>query len=125
MNSNPRVKEPFPLNKDGTGAVLTVGWTTWFNEVQRRTDGFGASLSISAMVNFGTVPMQDQKPGSMSMKGVRPTDRLLITPAADANGLFFSAVITADDVVTIYAKNFTTDAITPPPIEFHVTAFQN
>lgn len=119
-----------PLNE---AASLTLtewkswsqGWSAFFTQLFQAV-GWLQSWSYKFPHDFPSVPANSQSAGyAVPISGVRPGDAVTITPATETTGIFYKGVVTANDVVTIYAINFTTGAIDPASMDYRVIVIQN
>ncbi|SNT33822.1 hypothetical protein SAMN06265795_12652 [Noviherbaspirillum humi] len=114
MNNRP------PLTEDSG----SPGWQNWFNQVFACLNGWRSSFRTSVIYAFGAIPAQSQASTTVAVNKARPGDSVLVTPAADTPGISYSGVVTANDTVTLYAKNFTAGAITPASTTFRIIVLQ-
>lgn len=119
------MNNPAPLQTPWLDGSVPPAWASWFKQVFDGLSGWSRSISYSATLDFSNIPANSELSLPVSMTGVRQGASVLPTPLANIPGLFFAGVVTADDTVTIYAKNFTTGAINPAPITFRISVLQN
>ncbi|WP_156545884.1 hypothetical protein [Cupriavidus sp. D384] len=75
-------------------------------------------------MDFPAIAAQSQAALTTSMQGAAVGDAVLVASAADVAGVFFTAAVTAPNVVTVYAKNFTAAPINPPSTAFRITVIK-
>lgn len=114
MNNPPPLRESIP----------STAWDNWFQQLFTALRGVSGSLSVTADRDFGSIVGQSQAALTVAVKGARLGDTVLVAPNADVTGVIFSAAVTASNVVTIYAKNFTSGTIDPPLLSFQITVIQ-
>lgn len=118
MNNRP------PLVESLATPVISPGWANWFTQVfliLPWTRGF----NITATLDFAAIPAQSQTTLTATVSGVRVGDAVQVTPTVDVSGVIFTGVVTANNVVTVYAKNFSAGSINPASQVFRIAAFQN
>lgn len=118
MNSRP------PLTESLGTPVISPGWSNWLTQVFLSLV-WKQGYNFTATLDFGATPAQSQTSLTFTITGVRPGDSVQITPTTDVSGIIFTGVVTADNVVTVYAKNFTTGSINPASQVFRLLALQN
>lgn len=119
------LRENLPVNADQM-AIWTSPWASWFNAVMRSLLGWDASVTATTGYDFGSINGGTEESITVSVPGVVSTDTptVIVTPSSNVSGVNFSGLVTSDDTVTIYAKNFTTGPINPPSMTFRVLVFQ-
>jgi len=119
MNNRP------PLNEGmATGVPLvTPGWANWFGQVFAGLP-WKKGWNVTATINFGFIVSLDTASSSVSLTGARTGDAVQIT-TPNVAGIIFSGCVTADDTVTVYAKNFSSGAVNPPSQVFRIIVLQN
>ena len=118
MNNRP------PLNEglfDGA-ATLSSGWSNWFTQVFLGIP-WKNGLSKTATLDFPSVAAQSQQSLTATVTGARVGDFAMVS-GSDVSGIIFSAAVTANDTVTVYAKNFTAGSINPASQSFKITILQ-
>ena len=116
MNNTPPIREQVDMG-------WTPSWANWFQQVfecLRWTRSFSAATTL----NFPAIPAQSQSSLSFSVQGARVGDAALLTPSVDVPGLIFSAAVTANNTISVTAKNFTTAAVDAPAISFRLIVLQ-
>lgn len=114
MNNPPPLREAIP----------STAWDNWFQQISDALKGFRRSMSATVTRDFGSIVAQSQASLTASVTGAQPGNTVLVSPSADVSGIIFSGVVTGLDVVTIYAKNFTSGTIDPPSLSFQITVIQ-
>lgn len=118
MNNRP------PLNEglfDGA-ATLNNGWSNWFTQVFLGIP-WKRGLFTESTLDFPSVAAQSQQSLTATVTGARVGDAVTVS-GADVSGLIFTAAVTANDTVTVYAKNFTVGSINPSSQSFKITVLQ-
>jgi len=113
-----------PLNEalfDGAD-VLSSGWSNWFNQVFLGIP-WKRGLTATATLDFPAISAQSQQTLTATLTGVRVGDFAIVS-GADVSGVIFTAAVTANDTVTIYAKNFTAGSINPASQSFKIVILQ-
>ena len=115
-----------PISGDG---VVPPGWSSWFTLIDRALSGVKRSFSFTETIDFGSIAAQSQLASvvasSAASTGARVGDAVTVTPTSDVSGLIFTGVVTANDTVTVYAKNFTIAAIDPASQVFRISILNN
>lgn len=126
MNNAPPLNEPPVMG----GGVFSLGWSNWFSLAYRLLT-WKRSFVVQATVDFASIAAQSQlsavvTPAPASgLVGVRLGDAVQVTPTTDVNGVIFTGVVTANNTLTLYAKNFTAGAINPASQVFQIVVLQN
>lgn len=118
MNNRP------PLNEglfDGA-TTLSSGWSNWFTQVFLGLP-WKRGLSATATLDFPAIAAQSQQTLTATLTGARVGDFAIIS-SADVSGVIFTAAVTANDTVTVYAKNYTAGSINPASQSFKITILQ-
>lgn len=114
MNNQP------PLSEGG----LTISWQNWFTQVFNALMGWRQSYTVSQSVTFGSVPAQSQVSRTVAVTNSRPGDSVIVAPIVDVPGIIFTGAVLTSDVVTVYAKNFTTAAVAGGTLTIRVIGLQ-
>jgi hypothetical protein len=120
MNKAPPINESLT---EPTG-IPSRNWLAWLLEVFACLPWKKAS-NTTATLNFPSIAAQSEQGLTVTIKGCRSGDAVIVTPASNVAGVFFRGVVTADNVVTVYAKNFTGASIDPPSILYRIIVLQN
>jgi len=118
MNNRP------PLSESLEGPAPSNGWSNWFTQVFLGLP-WKKGINFTATVDIGATGPQSQSATAVTVVGARVGDAVQIAPTADTSGMIYTGVATADDTVTIYAKNFTVGSINPAPQVFRIIVLQN
>ena len=105
--------------------IPSPAWDNWFNQISEALRGIRQTLTASAPLNFGLVSAQSQVALTIPVKGASVGDAVSVAPASDVAGIIFSGSVTAADVVTVYAKNFSSSAIDPSAQNFRINIIKN
>lgn len=102
------------------------GWSNWFTQVFLAGRAWNKSFTTTATIDFGSIAAQNQLASSaIALTGARVGDGAQVYATADVSGVIFAATVTANDQVTVYAKNFTAGAINPASQTFRIIILQN
>lgn len=110
--------------REPAGERWAPSWVLWFKQIFIALTGWNKSMTASANHDFGAIAAASQVSTTLTVTGARSGDAVLVTPSADTAGIAVSGVVTADNTVTIYAKNYTAGAIDPASTTFRVIVFQ-
>jgi hypothetical protein len=111
---------------ESAGDNWSASWAEWFTQVWSGLSGWKRTWNKAVTYDFANVPANSQITGTTAtITGVRSGDAVLVTPASDTAGIIFTGVVTANDTVTLYAKNFTMAGVDPPSKAFRIIVFQN
>lgn len=118
MNNRP------PLNEGlfQGAATLSSGWSNWFTQVFLGLP-WKRGLSATATLDFPAISAQSQQTLTATVTGARVGDFAMVS-SADVSGVIFTAAVTANDTVTVYAKNYTAGSINPASQSFKITILQ-
>lgn len=114
MNNRP------PLQEEGG----SPGWANWFTQIFQCLP-WKKGINVTATVDFPLVAAQSEQPLAVTVTGARAGDAVQVTPSFNTVGILYSGVVTADNTVTLYAKNFTAGAINPASQQFRIIVLQN
>ena len=120
-----------PLSQPIGADILSQGWSAWFALVDRATAGIKLTLNATTTLDFGSIPANSELAltavpvPALGLTGARAGDCVHVTPAANVSGVLFTGVVTANNTVTVYAKNFSTGAIDPASQSFRIVVIQN
>jgi len=121
------VKTNPPLNEriaPGATSVVSPGWSNFFTALPTAiswTKGFNQTATI----DFPNTLANAQSNATVTVIGARAGDAVQVSPLADVSGIIFTGVVTANDTVTVYAKNFTVAAINPASQIYRIVVLQN
>lgn len=118
MNNRP------PLSESLEGAVPSPGWSNWFTQVFLGLP-WKKAFNITATLDFGATAAQSQSGLTLTVTGARAGDAVQVTPTADVSGMVFTGVVTAANVVTVYAKNFSSGSVNPASQQYRVIVLQD
>jgi len=128
MNNRPPLSERFPVEQDQRSglmaAKLTEGWSNWLTQVFLCLP-WKRGLNVIETLNFGSAGAQAQLALTVTVVGAKQGDAVQVTPLADVSGIIFTGVVTAPDVVTVYAKNFSAGAVDPASQTYRIIVLQN
>lgn len=126
MNSNPPVGAGVPDKGPWPAA-----WVIWLNQVAACLP-WKRAFNYVFTYDFGAVPANTTVASTgQTITGVRPTvgavigDAVQVTAMTQTSGIVYTAAVTANDTVTIYANNITVGAINPPSTAFRIIVLQN
>lgn len=102
----------------------TGGWINWLRQVFQCLP-WNQGLSITATIDFGAIGAQTQAIQTVAVTGARQGSVVLTTPMTDVSGVMFTGVVTADNLVTVYAKNLSAGVIDPASQVFRIIILQN
>ena len=102
-----------------------MSWLEWFRSVFYALFGWKRSYSGSASLNFGNIAAGGEEGLTMTVRGARAGDAVIVTPASKVTGIIDNVgVVTANDTVTVYAHNITAGAINPAERTFRAVCLQ-
>lgn len=114
-----------PPLQEQVGNGWTPGWSAFFTQLFESI-GWVKGWSFKFELDFPAVPNHSQSAGiDIQIQGVREGDSVTVTPYQDVAGIDYKAFVSADNVVTIYAYNFSNPAIDPPAMFYRVVVIQN
>lgn len=105
--------------REGVGNGWTPGWINWLQQVFQCLP-WSQGISATATINFGAIAAQSQLPATVAVPRVRAGGMVHVTPMSDVFGLVFTGVVTANDTVTVYAKNISAVAVDPASQVFRI-----
>lgn len=128
MNNRPPLSERFPVEVDqragSMAAKLTEGWSNWLTQVFLCLP-WKKGFNVVETLDFANTGAQSQSSLTVTIAGVRQGDAVQVAPLADVSGVIFTGVVTADNTVTVYAKNFSSGAVNPASQLYRIIVLQN
>lgn len=115
MNNRPPLQEQFGSS----------GWANWFTQAFLALLGWKKTFNVTSVFDFGSISAQSELSTAVTVTGARSGDSVSVTPSTNTSGVIYTGVVTANDAVTLYAKNFTAGAINPASTTFRIIVFQN
>lgn len=123
MNNRPPLGEG-PLF--GVVTKLSTGWSNWLTQVFLGLRAWNQAFTVTTIIDFGGIPAQSELASAgVTVKGVRVGDAVQVYPTTNVVGVIFTGQVTANDTVTVYAKNFNTGVINPASQQFRIIVLQN
>ena len=117
MNNAPPIRE-------SAGNGWSPSWSNWLMQVFRCLP-WKQSFNVTATLDFPSIITQQQAGETVTVKGARAGDAVIVTPTTDVTGLIFTGAVTAADTVTVYAKNFSGGAVDADPQTFRIIVIQD
>jgi len=117
MNNNPPIREQ-------VGRGWTPSWSNWFQQVFNCLAWTNA-VNVTATLNLPPVPGAGQSSATAPVPGARTGDAVQLTALTDTPGVIFSGYVSANNTVTVLAKNFTAAPVDPAPTVFRIIVIQN
>lgn len=111
--------------RETVGDGWTPGWINWLKQVRQALGGWDKCMTASATFDFGLIAAASEASTTVTVTGARANDVVAVTPSVNTAGVIYAGVVTANNTVTIYAKNFTAGGINPASTTFRVIVFQN
>ena len=101
---------------------MSSGWSNWFTQVFLGIP-WKRGIVTDVTLDFPSVAAQSQQSLTATVTGARVGDFAMVS-GRDVSGVIFTIAVTANDTVTIYAKNFTAGAVNPASHSFKITVLQ-
>ena len=96
-----------PINESIAGGVVSPVWANWFAKIVTALKGWRETRYLTIDVTFGNVNADSDTVTNASVPGVKFGDVPLIGPQHGyLTGTFYSAYVSADDIVTFRWHNF-------------------
>lgn len=118
-----------PLNEGPLYGVLTklsTGWANWMTQVFLGLRAWNQTFTTTATINFAAIPAQSELASTgVTLTGVRSGDAVQVYATTNVSGITFSGNVTANDTVTVYAKNFSAANVDPASQLFRIIVLQN
>lgn len=119
MNNRPPINESLAEES----GKARPGWGNWFNQVFSGLP-WKKGFNVTATLDFGAVLAQSQATLTATVTGARAGDAVQVT-TADVDGVVFTGAVTADDTVSVYAKNLSAGPVNPGSQVFRLLVLQN
>jgi hypothetical protein len=88
--------------------------------------GSGTTLHRRISINFPNILAQEANDQTVTLTGARPGDSIFVNPVVASNaGLTYDAYVSADNTVTVTAKNYSALPIDQAPTTFIIQAFHS
>lgn len=113
-----------PIREAFIDGLSTPSWANWFNQIVNALNGWNSSTTTSAQLDFPPIAAQSQQFLTARLIGARPGDSVQVY-ANDTPGVLYTGSVLADNVVTIYAKNFSAGVVDPALSTFRIILLQN
>lgn len=113
-----------PIRDAFVDGLPTPSWANWFQQVFNALSGWSSSSTISSTLDFPPIAAQGQQSLVIAMTGARPGASVQVY-ANDTSGVFYTGSVLTNDVVTVYAKNFSSGIVDPAPSTFRIILLQN
>lgn len=113
-----------PIREAYQDGLPTPSWANWFQQVFNALNGWSSSSTTTATLDFPPIAAQAQQTLTVPLIGARPGASVQVY-ANDTAGIFYTGSVLANDVVTVYAKNFSSGIVDPAPSTFRVILLQN
>lgn len=123
MNNTPPTSNDFTI--EGDRIKLSGGANNWLQQVWLCLSGMKRTINQIAVIDFGSISAQSQLSTTVTVLNAKVGDVVIVQPPVDTSGVFYTGVITATGVATVYAKNFTAGAINPPSGTYRLLVIQN
>jgi len=107
----------------GVTGVTSVAWSDFFSQIPLGI-AWVKSFYQTFTIDFPNTIANAQSSATVTITGTRAGDAVQVTPLADVSGIIFTGVVTADNTVTVYAKNFTVAAINPASQNYKIVVLQ-
>lgn len=106
-------------------AVWTQTWKNYFNALARAIV-WNVSLAGTKTHDFGLIAAHTEASTTVTVTGARTDDEpiVIVAPSINTAGIVYKGVVTADNVVTLYALNTTAAGIDPASTTFRVLVLQ-
>lgn len=121
MINNAPIRERLLLDRND---IWPRSWVTWFTQAVSALAGWKKTFTATKTHDFGSINSAAEASTTVTVTGARAGDGVVVMPSANTAGIIETAVVTASDQVTIYAKNFTGGAIDPSSKTYRVIVFQ-
>lgn len=119
------MNNPAPIRTAWPEGACPPSWANWFQQIFDALSGWNKSFSVSTTIDFGSISGASEASSAVTVTGARSGSSVTVTPLTNTTGIFYAGVVTADDTVTLYAKNFTAGAINPASTTFRIIVLQN
>lgn len=109
-------------DKDG---YATPSWREFFASIFAALFGWKRSYTRSAALDFPLIAAAGEASLTVSVIGARVGDAVIVTPDAKTAGIIDNyGLVTANDVVSVFAHNFTAGGINPVSKNYRVVVLQ-
>lgn len=121
--NNPPLRDDLSVAANKT--AWPPAWAQWFTQVFKCLKGWNESFTNTATINFGSISAQSQATSNVTVTGVKSGDAVIIQAETATNGIDYDGTVTADDTVTVRAKNYGTVAVDPASMSFRIIVLRN
>ena len=120
--NNPPLSGDLPVS--GEAAVWTKPWSNWFTQVFLNSFGWRRTYYGTLTHNFGSISAQSQATQTVTVSGSRTGDMVIVRPTTAVNGIVVDGTVTASNVVTVRALNYSAAPIDPDSQVYNVLVIQ-
>lgn len=99
-------------------------WASWFTQVLTALLGWKKTYTQTLTHDFGAINAQTEATQTVSVLGARSGDAVIVRPTTAVNGIILDGTVTASDVVTVRAVNYSSGSINPASQTYRVIVFQ-
>lgn len=115
---------PNDLPVHGSMAVWTKTWANWFTQISLAILGWRRTYYGTLTHDFGSISAQSQATQTVTVSGVRAGDMVIVRPTTAVNGIIVDGTVTASNVVTVRAANYSAAPIDPASQVYNVVVVQ-
>lgn len=99
-------------------------WANWFTGIWNGLRGWTRTFTATITHDFGSIATLSQATQTVTVDGALSGDVVIVRPTTAVNGIILDGTVTATDVVTIRAVNYSSGAIDPASQVYRVIVFQ-
>jgi hypothetical protein len=99
-------------------------WASWFTQVWQAIFGWTKTYTATLTHDFGNITTLSETTQTVTVTGARSGDAVIVRPTTAVNGIIIDGTVTADDIVTVRALNYSSGSIDPASQDYRVIVFQ-
>jgi hypothetical protein len=122
MIGEPPLQATLPVQRNM--AVWPKTWGNFFSELWYALRGWKRSYYATLTHDFGSINAQVESTQTVTVTGARVGDVVIVRPTTAVNGIILDGTVTADNVVTVRAVNYSSGAIDPASQVYRVLVVQ-
>ena len=105
-------------------AMFGKSWGNWFTQAWLAVFGWTRTYYGTLTHDFGSIAAQAQATQTVTINGALTGDMVIVRPTTAVNGIIVDGTVTAANVVTVRAVNYSAAPIDPASQVYNVLVIQ-
>lgn len=120
-----RERDPMVMDAMYRPLFTSPAWREFFLSIYNALFGWARSYTAAAALDFGLIGAGGEAALTVTVKGARVGDAVIVTPNAKTAGIIDNyGLVTANDTVSVYAHNITGAGINPASKSYRCIVIQ-